>query len=119
MSSLYIYSLIVECTIMGDDYAHLLRAILLKRAKTCVSGIHSEFIHTHFFPLQDNSCTIISVVIYSKAGVLVKLLSGKVVISLHLHPIVKRHDGLVVSVFFITLNDYLASFLYMRKGHVE
>lgn len=79
---------------MGDVYAPLLRVITVERSKTCGSGTHSGFIHTHYFPIQDHSSTIIRVAIYNEAGVLVNFLSGKVVIAFHFRAIVKGRDGL-------------------------
>lgn len=91
-SSLYIYSLLVESTIVGDVHALLLRVLPLEHTKICGDGIHSEFVHTHYLTLQNKICTITT--IYHEAGAMVKFLSRKVVVTLHFCPIVKGCDGL-------------------------
>lgn len=93
-SSLYVYSPIVESTIVGDVNAPLLRVLPLNRAKTRGDGTHSEFIHTHYIPLQDKNCTIIRIAIYNEIGTIIKFSSGRVVVTLHFRPIIEGRNGI-------------------------
>lgn len=95
----------------------------LKRTKTRGNGIHSEFVHTRYLPLQTKSCTIIFISIYNEGLAMVRFLSGIVIVNLHLRPIFKGRDGLSSWFLLLTFSNSMhkgcvRSFLFLLHWYI-
>lgn len=88
LSSIYIYSNIVEHSIVGDAYAQLLRTIPINDQHKWGDVIHHDFDKPHFIPLQARNFDTIEIDIKDDTGKRIPFQIGRVVVKL----VFRRYD---------------------------
>jgi hypothetical protein len=87
VSSLYIYTNIIDYQFVGDSYAPLLRTIMVnENVENYGKYISQEFQNTQYLPLRLNIFDYIEIDIRDDTGNPIHFEAGKVLIKLHFRP---------------------------------
>jgi hypothetical protein len=87
VSSLYIYTNIIDYQFVGDSYAPLLRTIMVnENVENYGKYISQEFQNTQYLPLRLNVFDYIEIDIRDDTGNPIHFEAGKVLIKLHFRP---------------------------------
>lgn len=82
-NALYLYTDIVNTTIVGDSEVPLLRVVPLKHSKANQNHIFQSFQHIQYQPVITSQTDVIEINIRRDNGIFVPFNSGKVIITLH------------------------------------
>lgn len=89
-SAPYVYTNIVETTLVGDSVVPLLRVVPLRRSNSNYNHIFQSFQHIQYQPVITSQTDIIEINIRRDNGLLVPFNNGKVIITLHFK---RQHEG--------------------------
>lgn len=82
MTSLFVYSPILQNQMVGDVMSPLLRVVPLKSNHND-KNIYHEFTHLRYIPLIDETSDLINIDIRRDNGQSIPFISGKVIVTLH------------------------------------
>lgn len=83
ISSLYLYTDIIEHQFVGDSFAPLLRTISVPNSLKYGDYISHNYIQPHYIPVTRNNIDYIEIDLRSDTGELIQFVSGKVIVKLH------------------------------------
>jgi hypothetical protein len=83
ISSLYLYTDIIEHQFVGDTFAPLLRTIAVPNNLRYGDNISHNYIQPHYIPVTRNNIDNIEIDLRSDTGELIQFASGKIIVKLH------------------------------------
>lgn len=86
ISSLYLYTDIIEHQFVGDSFSPLLRNITVPNSLRYGDNISHNYIQPHYMPVTRNNIDSIEIDLRSDTGEPIHFVSGKVIVKLHFRP---------------------------------